>query len=121
MLWRPDGRDSVMRRFAERNGFTDFEALQRWSVTDLEGVLARGGRLLRGRRLRSERVLGSRAMPGAEWFPGATLNYVEHMVSDGDEIAVVGRSQSREPIELDVLRAPRARAPRSGAAAGPWA
>ena len=36
VLWSPEGRDSVMRRFAERNGFDDYEDLQRWSVTDLE-------------------------------------------------------------------------------------
>src|SRR5207342_2079291 len=50
-----------------------------------------------------EHVLGSRAMPGAEWFPGARLNFAEHMVGrddDLDAVAVVARSQTREPIEL---------------------
>ena len=44
-------------------------------------------------------MLGAREMPGAEWFPGATLNYAEHMLHDSDEVAVIARSQSREPFE----------------------
>ena len=50
-----------------------------------------------------ERVLGSREMPGAEWFTGARLNYAEHMVGtdeDVDKVAVVARSQTRDPFEL---------------------
>jgi acetoacetyl-CoA synthetase len=87
-----------MRRFAERNGFSEFDALLRWSISDLEGFWrAVAGFYALG--LDTERVLGSRAMPGAEWFPGATLNYAAHMLRDGDEVAVVGRSQSREPVE----------------------
>ncbi len=43
-------------------------------------------------------------MPGARWFPGATLNYAEHALrlpgrGDGD-VVVVGRSQTRGPVEL---------------------
>ncbi|HET6550854.1 MAG TPA: acetoacetate--CoA ligase, partial [Solirubrobacter sp.] len=98
VLWSPDGRDSVMRRFAERNGFGDFEALQRWSVTDLEGFWSAVAEFY-GLRFDAERVLGSREMPGAEWFPGATLNYAEHMLPELDDVAVVARSQSREPFE----------------------
>ena len=60
-------------------------------------------------------MLGAREMPGAEWFPGATLNYAEHMLHDSDEVAVIARSQSREPFEWtfrelrDAGRAARAR------------
>ena len=42
-------------------------------------------------------------MPGAEWFPGARLNYAEHMLGrdeDLDTVAVLARSQTREPFEL---------------------
>jgi acetoacetyl-CoA synthetase len=51
-------------------------------------------------------------MPGAEWFPGATLNYAEHMLRGGGEIAVVARSRTRGPAELtfDDLREQVARA-----------
>ena len=48
-------------------------------------------------------MLGSREMPGAEWFPGARLNYAEHMLGrdeDADAVAIVARSQTREPVEL---------------------
>jgi acetoacetyl-CoA synthetase len=42
-------------------------------------------------------------MSGAEWFSGAHLNYAEHLLGtdeDADRVAVVARSQTREPIEL---------------------
>ncbi|HXG26179.1 MAG TPA: acetoacetate--CoA ligase [Candidatus Binatia bacterium] len=43
-------------------------------------------------------------MPGAVWFPGAALNYAEHALrlpgrGDGD-VVLVGRSQTRGPVEL---------------------
>jgi acetoacetyl-CoA synthetase len=48
--------------------------------------------------------LADARMPGASWFPGATLNYAEHALrlpgrADGDAV-VIGRSQTRPPIEL---------------------
>jgi acetoacetyl-CoA synthetase len=97
VLWSPEGRDSVMRRFAERNGFDDYEALQRWSVGDLDAFWRAVADFydldLPGP------VLASRKMPGARWFPEARLNYAEHMLPDLDQVAVVARSQSREPFE----------------------
>jgi acetoacetyl-CoA synthetase len=43
-------------------------------------------------------------MPGARWFPGATLNSAEHAPRlpgrADDEIVVVGRSQTRQPVDL---------------------
>jgi acetoacetyl-CoA synthetase len=87
-----------MRRFAERHGFADYEALQRWSVTDLEAFWQAVADFY-DLRLDAERVLGRRDMPGAEWFPGATLNYAEHMLPALDDVAVVARSQSRDPFE----------------------
>ena len=40
-------------------------------------------------------------MPGARWFEGARLNYAEHLLTgDDDAVAVVARSQTRDPIEL---------------------
>jgi acetoacetyl-CoA synthetase len=82
----------------------DYEALWRWSVSDLEGfwssiwdffgVQADGG---------YERVLGSREMPGAEWFSGTDLNYAEHVFAgkeDGAEAAILHASELRELGEL---------------------
>src|SRR5262249_7063587 len=43
-------------------------------------------------------------MPGARWFPGATLNYAEHALRlpgrAGDDVVVIGRSQTRGPSDL---------------------
>jgi acetoacetyl-CoA synthetase len=49
-------------------------------------------------------------MPGTSWFPGATLNYAEHALRipgrSGSDVVVVGRSQTRAPVDLtaDELR-----------------
>lgn len=48
-------------------------------------------------------VVPDQAMPGARWFPTAAINYAECMIgsiADPSAVAVVGRSQTREPIEL---------------------
>ncbi len=48
-------------------------------------------------------VLASGSMPGASWFPGGTLNYAQralaHARGHGDDVAIVGRSQTRERDE----------------------
>jgi acetoacetyl-CoA synthetase len=84
--------------------FGGYDELQSWSVSDLEGFW---GSIWDFFEIRAhapyERVLASREMPGAEWFPGALLNYAEHMVGrdeDLGETAVIGRSQTRDPVEL---------------------
>ena len=50
------------------------------------------------------KVLDSRTMPGATWFEGARLNYAEHALRPatdrGDEVALVGVSQTRDRSEL---------------------
>ena len=94
----------------------------RWSVDDLEGFWAAIWDFF-GVRAHTpyERVLSERVMPGAKWFEGATLNYAEHMVGpdeDLDRVAVLARSQTRDPFELTFadLREQVARA-RAGLAA----
>ena len=51
-----------------------------------------------------EQALGEPTMPGAQWFPGMTLNYAEQMLRlpgcADDAVVVVGRSQSRHPVDL---------------------
>lgn len=53
-------------------------------------------------------VLPDRTMPGARWFPGATLNYAEHVLRmpglADDDVAVLGYSQTREPVTLTVAQ-----------------
>jgi acetoacetyl-CoA synthetase len=90
---------------AERGlAFDHYEALQQWSVDDLEGFW---GSLWDYFEIKAytpyERVLASDAMPGAQWFKGATLNFAAHMLGtdeDTDRVAVVAYSQSRDRIEL---------------------
>jgi acetoacetyl-CoA synthetase len=84
--------------------FTTYEELWQWSVTDLEGFWSSLWDFFEIRAdTPYERVLASHEMPGAEWFPGARLNYAAHMLGrdeDTDAVAVVARSQSRDPFEL---------------------
>jgi acetoacetyl-CoA synthetase len=82
----------------------DYDAALRWSFEDLEGFWAAIWDFF-GVRAHTpyERVLSERVMPGARWFEGATLNYAEHMVGadeDADRVAIVARSQSRDPFEV---------------------
>ncbi|HTP21231.1 MAG TPA: acetoacetate--CoA ligase [Solirubrobacteraceae bacterium] len=112
ILWTPpaDWRDTTeIGRFVNwlrderRLEFAEFEALRRWSVSDLEGFWGALWDFYGVRATPYERVLGKRTMPGAEWFTGARLNYAEHLVGleeDRDRVAVVARSQTRGPREL---------------------
>jgi len=82
--------------------FTDYDALWRWSVADLEAFWASIWDHF-GVRGSYRTVLGSREMPGAQWFPGTRLNYAEHMLGlpeDTDRPAVIAHSQTRGPVEL---------------------
>ncbi|MGW2702840.1 acetoacetate--CoA ligase [Streptomyces sp. NPDC001340] len=58
---------------------TDYQALYRWSVTDLEAFWAAVWEYFDiDATTPYERVLAEETMPGARWFPGATLNYAHH-------------------------------------------
>ncbi|MFI6361015.1 AMP-binding protein, partial [Streptomyces sp. NPDC050743] len=60
---------------------TDYEALHRWSVTDLEGFWEAVWQYFDiDATTPYEQVLAEETMPGARWFPGATLNYAHHAV-----------------------------------------
>src|SRR5688572_3808943 len=86
-LWTPSParieRSHLTRYFrwlAERGHcFEDYEALWRWSVSDLDAFWRSIAEFC-GLEFStpSSRVLGKRTMPGAEWFPGSTLNYARH-------------------------------------------
>jgi acetoacetyl-CoA synthetase len=125
VLWTPPadvratteiGRYLDWLRDRRGHDFAGYDELWRWSVEDLEGFWG-GVWQFFGVRAHApyERVLGAREMPGAEWFPGARLNYAEHVLGTEDDahaVAVVARSQTRDPIELTFgeLRARVARA-----------
>jgi acetoacetyl-CoA synthetase len=100
VLWEPRG-DSAVERFAAAHGHADYASLFRWSVEDLEGFWQAVWDHF-GLRAHTppEHVLARAEMPGAEWFPGARLNYAEHMLGGGDEVAVLARSNTRGPLQL---------------------
>lgn len=113
VLWTPppDARETteVGRYLAwlERERglvFRDYDELQRWSVDDLAGFWSSVWEFFQVKaHAPYESVLASDAMPGAVWFPGARLNFAEHLLGteeDTDRVAVVSRSQTREPAEL---------------------
>jgi acetoacetyl-CoA synthetase len=113
ILWTPpdDLRESTeigrfMQWLADRRGldFADYEALRRWSITDLEAFWGAIWEFFEVRASQPyDRVLGSREMPGAQWFPGARINYAEHLLGrdeDRDRLAIIAESQTREREEL---------------------
>ncbi|MFI6577380.1 acetoacetate--CoA ligase [Nocardiopsis sp. NPDC050513] len=110
VLWEPDeatvGSSNIVafaRWAAEHKGVRafgegapapeafDYDALWRWSVTDVEDFWAA---IWEFYGVRSETpydtVLPERTMPGARWFPGVTLNYARHIFEgrDDDTIAI---------------------------------
>ncbi|MFI6233749.1 acetoacetate--CoA ligase [Micromonospora sp. NPDC050784] len=114
MLWAPpaDVRErsrigAYLRWLREHRGldFADYDALWRWSTTDLDGfwrsvwdhfeVIA---------HTPPTATLAERRMPGARWFPDATLNYAENVLrmpgrADDDHV-VISHGQTRPPVTL---------------------
>jgi acetoacetyl-CoA synthetase len=84
--------------------FPDYDALQRWSVDDLEGFWSSIWEFFQIKfHAPYERVIDEEKMPGARWFPGATLNFAEHLLGepeDADTVAVIAQGQTRPPLEL---------------------
>lgn len=102
LLWAPDAdriEHAQLTRFRswlekERNlCFPDYEALRRWSATEIEafwGALWDYFGVMSTTPLES--VLDCRAMPGARWFSGSSVNFAECLlrhVADGDPSRVV--------------------------------
>jgi acetoacetyl-CoA synthetase len=89
---------------AERGlSLPDYEALWRWSVTELEQFW---GSIWDYFEVRSSApysdVVPERVMPGATWFPGTEVNYAEHIFRDrtDSDVAVLHASELRELDEL---------------------
>ncbi len=114
ILWEPapDARDHARvggyLRWLETERslvFADYDALWRWSVTDIEAFWDSIWEYF-GVESSTPRgaVLNERTMPGADWFPDASVNYAAYLIDQArrrpDEIAVIARSQTRDPIEL---------------------
>jgi acetoacetyl-CoA synthetase len=95
--------------------FADYDALWRWSSTELEQFWGSLWEFCDVRaQAQPEQVLGNRAMPGARWFEGAQLNYAQNLLARArpGEPAIVARSETRADRELswDELRDQVARA-----------
>ncbi|PZS35121.1 MAG: acetoacetate--CoA ligase [Pseudonocardiales bacterium] len=94
----------------------DYDALWRWSVTDLAGFWGAFADFVAVRfHSAPQRVLTDEPMPGTRWFPGATLNYAEHALAPGpgagprkdpDDVAVVFRREDgvRDQLSFGLLR-----------------
>ena len=117
VIWEPpaDVREStVVGRYLgwlqrERGlEFDTYEDLWRWSVEDLDAFWSSLWSFFDVRSAAPyEAVVRHLEMPGTEWFPGAELNYAAHaLTTTGEGVAVVARSQSRDPRHLtwDELR-----------------
>ena len=87
LLWEPSAAFQAGTNLTDYLGwlererglrFSDYAALWRWSVDDLEAfwssIVDYYEIPIRGDR---SRVLGQRTMPGAVWFEGAEINYAE--------------------------------------------
>ncbi|GAB3429511.1 acetoacetate--CoA ligase [Actinophytocola sediminis] len=113
LLWRPDPERAAASRMAAFRSWLgaqrgvaveDYDALWRWSTTELAGFWGALAEFLEVRfHDQPTTVLAEDRMPGAVWFPGATLNYAEHALSTGpgksdEDLAVIfdredGRSE----------------------------
>jgi acetoacetyl-CoA synthetase len=131
-LWRPSPQriaasqlTKFMRLAEERSGhaFSDFAALWRWSVDDIEGfwnavwdfcgIVAetKGGRVL----------MDADKMPGARFFPEARLNFAENLLrrrGPQDAILFRGEDKVRRRLSWDELHAEVSRLQAALAAAG---
>jgi acetoacetyl-CoA synthetase len=90
---------------AERGlNFETYQDLWQWSVDDLDGFWRSIWDYFGVRSTTPVTdVLAHRTMPFAKWFPGTHVNYaaeiVRHLEDRLDEVAIVGISQTRAPVE----------------------
>ncbi len=114
LMWSPalDARTrSRMGRYLDWLGserglaLDDYEAAWQWSVGD-PGAFWRSIRdhFEVGGATASGPALTDARMPGTTWFPGLTVNYAEQLLRlpgrGADDVVVIGRSQTRDPVEL---------------------
>ncbi|MEU2060320.1 acetoacetate--CoA ligase [Streptomyces sp. NPDC013455] len=107
-FFTPDPEAAAASRivdFARRAGLegSDYAALHRWSVTDLEGFWKAVWEYFDiDADTPYERVLAEETMPGARWFPGATLNYAHHALRrlTDDGVAIVALDETGSGYEV---------------------
>jgi acetoacetyl-CoA synthetase len=85
--------------------FADYEALRRWSVTDLDGFWQSIWDYFDLKSPTPHRaVLAQRNMPGAVWFPGAQVNYARQVLRHVEAADAAGQSAIISSGEDGVLR-----------------
>lgn len=114
VMWSPpdDPTTTRMGRFLRDHAPEDvaaagYQAAWEWSTTDLEAFW---NAVWDEFDLQSStprgRALADPTMPGAAWFPEARLNYARHVLAARgraeDDHTVIGRSQSRPDVGLDL-------------------
>ena len=90
LLWTPSPefaeRSNVAQymtwlRESHRIEVADYEALRKWSVTDIEAFWASIWDYFKVQSATPyKQVLDRRIMPGAKWFEGSRVNYAEHLL-----------------------------------------
>ncbi|OIK07820.1 acetoacetate--CoA ligase [Streptomyces monashensis] len=107
-FFTPDPEDAAASRivdFARHVGVdgSDYAALHRWSVTELEGFWGAVWEYFDiDADTPYERVLAEETMPGARWFPGATLNYAHHALRrvPDDSVAILALDETGAAYEV---------------------
>jgi acetoacetyl-CoA synthetase len=85
--------------------FGDYEALWRWSITDLEAFWRSIWQFCRIESPTSfERALVIERMPGAVWFKGATVNYAQHVLRHVEAAEARGQPAIVSENELGEIR-----------------
>jgi acetoacetyl-CoA synthetase len=110
LLWTPSADRiscSQLRRYMDwlsrerGRTFEDYDALWRWSVSDLDGYWASLWDYFQIRaRKPYSKVLAKREMPGAQWFPGAELNFVDQVLRHATEAKpAILYSSEQQPLQ----------------------
>ncbi|MDQ3609751.1 MAG: acetoacetate--CoA ligase [Actinomycetota bacterium] len=112
VLWEPPeelveeaGLTRYLRWLERERGMTfeGYDALWRWSVTDLDAFWQSIWDIFEVHGTPApERVLGDRSLPGAQWFPGTHLNFAEHVFRGkaDDAVAIIHASELHEQQEM---------------------
>jgi acetoacetyl-CoA synthetase len=119
VLWSPPADVRTTTRIGDYLGwlerrtgrhFDDYAELWAWSVDDLDGFWRSVWDYFATPADESRAdgdaatALADAGMPGAVWFPDVRLNYAEASCAmpgrANDDVVVIGRSQTREPVEL---------------------
>jgi len=82
--------------------FSDYYALWRWSIEDLDGFWASIAGYADVRfHDQPTTALADASLPGAVWFPGATLNFAEYaLTGPADELVIIARSETRGRLTM---------------------